>query len=458
VEKGGLRVVTTLDLKLQEQAQKIVSSYAPSLKQLNVNNAATLITDPKTGEILSMIGSFDYFDTSNNGNFNIATAFRQPGSSIKVVNYAAALKTPYFTAASILDDSPITYKTAGQIPYSPVNYDGAYHGKVTFRTALASSYNIPAVKMMALNTVETMVASASAFGITTFKDPSMYGLSLTLGGGEVTMLDMAKAFGVFANSGERKDLVSILKVEDKNGKVLTEFKDANFVTEINKPLAYPSSLLMGGTKVLSPQTAYLISHILLDNNARQPMFGASSFLVVPGRTVSVKTGTTNDKRDNWTIGYTPNFLTVVWVGNNDNSPMHPYLTSGVTGAAPIWHKIMKEVLKNQTDLWPKQPEGIVGASICPLSGKAPPSPDSSSQDKGCLGNPRFEYFLKDTVPKEPEVLKRQVAIDKATGKLALPTQKDNIEMQEKNVVEDPFGLYCLNCPHDKNDPLEIVKY
>jgi membrane carboxypeptidase/penicillin-binding protein len=302
-----------------------------------------------------------------------------------------------------------------------------------------------------------MIASASAYGISTFKNPSNYGLSLTLGGGEVTMLDMAKAFAVFANSGISKDLVSILKVEDNSGKVLEEYKDQNLIPDVRVSLSYPSSILISGKKVLSSETSYLIDHILLDNNARSQMFGTSSYLTVPNHAVSVKTGTTDDKRDNWTIGFTPNFLTVVWVGNNDNKPMNPYLTSGVTGAAPIWNKIMKEVLKNQPDLWPKQPADIVGANVCPLSGKIPPSPDSGSQDKGCLGNPRYEYFIKGTVPTEVENLKQAVAVDKNNQKMAAPGQTDNIETKEHQVVSDMFGSYCLDCNHEGGDPPTQIK-
>jgi membrane carboxypeptidase/penicillin-binding protein len=169
----------------------------------------------------------------------------------------------------------------------------------------------------------------------------------------------------------------------------------------------------------------------------------------------VKTGTTDDKRDNWTIGYTSNFLTAVWVGNNDNSPMHPTLTSGVTGAAPIWNRIMKEVLAKQPDLWPKQPPGIVGAQICSLSGKAPPNSDPNSQDKGCPT--RYEYFIQGTIPKEPEVLKQAITIDKGTNKPASANQTENVENQEKQVVKDMFGTYCIDCSHGGGDPVTVVK-
>lgn len=454
VEQGGLKVTTTLDWKLQETAQDIVATEVAKLKDLKVGNAAVVVTRPSTGEILSMIGSKDYFATDS-GNFNVTTSLRQPGSSIKPLNYAVGLETKKVTAATVFLDTPTCFAVAGQKSYCPVNYDGKFHGPQQLRFALGNSFNIPAVKMMAANGVETVIASASAFGISSFKDPSRYGLSLTLGGGEVSMVDMAKAFGVFANGGIRRDLTSILKVEDKNGKVLEEFKDPNFVKDITTPLTYPSSLMIAGPRVLSDETSFLISHILLDNNARSQMFGESSLLVIPNHAVSVKTGTTDDKRDNWTIGFTPNFLNVVWVGNNDNTPMNPYLTSGVTGAAPIWNKIMREVLKNQPDTWPKQPAGIVGAQICSLSGKAAPNADPNAQDKGC--GLRYEYFRQDTLPKDPETLKQNIAIDKSTNKMATANQTENVEMQEHQIVSDMFGSYCLDCSHDGGDPVTNIK-
>ncbi|OGG00957.1 hypothetical protein A2153_02570 [Candidatus Gottesmanbacteria bacterium RBG_16_38_7b] len=454
VAQGGLKVTTTLDLTLQELAQQAVASEVADLKNLKVTNGAAVVTRPPTGEILAMVGSKDYFATES-GNFNVTTSHRQPGSAIKPLNYAVGLETKKVTPATLFLDTPTCFHVAGQRPYCPVNYDGKFHGPQQLRFALGNSFNIPAVKMMAINGVETVIASASAYGISTFKDPSKYGLSLTLGGGEVTMLDMARAFGVFGNSGIKKDLTSILKIENSRGKILEEFDDPNFKVDIKKEINYPSSLLIPGERVMSSETAFLISHILLDNNARSQMFGPTSLLYIPNKGVSVKTGTTDDKRDNWTIGYTPNFLAAVWVGNNDNSPMHPYLTSGVTGAAPIWNKIMKELLKNQPDLWPKQPSGIVGAHICSMSGKTPPNSDEGAPDRGCAT--RYEYFIAGTVPREPEVLKKTVVIDKTINKLANSQQTENIEQQEKQVVSDAFGDYCLDCTHEGGEPVTNVR-
>lgn len=454
VERGGLKVTTTLDIGLQEMAQQIVASEVADLAKLKVANGAAVVIRPPTGEILAMIGSKDYF-ASDSGNFNVTTSERQPGSAIKPLNYAVGLETKKVTAATTFLDTPTCFNVSGQKAYCPVNYDGKFHGPQQLRFSLGNSFNIPAVKMMALNSVETVIASSSAYGISTFKDPSRYGLSLTLGGGEVTMLDIAKAFAIFANTGIKKDLTSVLKIEDNNGRVLKEFKDPNYTTDINKELTYPSSLLIPGERVLSAESAFLISHILLDNNARSQMFGAQSMLVVPKKAVSVKTGTTDDKRDNWTIGYTPNFLTAVWVGNNDNTPMNPYLASGITGAAPIWNKIMTKILEKQPDLWPKQPEGIIGAQVCSVSGNTPPNSDANASDRGC--GTRYEYFIKGTIPKDAEVLKRSVAIDKTTNKLALPNQTENVEQQEKQVVSDMFGMYCLDCNHEGDDPVTNVR-
>ncbi|KKP73788.1 MAG: Penicillin-binding protein [Candidatus Roizmanbacteria bacterium GW2011_GWA2_35_19] len=340
VEVGGLKVTTTLDLDIQEAAEKTLKEELEKVEDLNISNGAVLVTRPPTGEILAMIGSVDYFATGS-GAFNVVTAERQPGSSIKPINYAIGIDRKLVTAATVFIDSPTCFSASGQPKgYCPVNYDGKFHGPQALRFSLGNSFNIPAVKMLAFNGVKEFVASSSAFGITSFKDPKNYGLALTLGGGEVKMTEMAQAFSSFANRGKVKKLTEILKVEDKLGKILYKFSDPNYVKDIKKPMTAPSSLSISGKNAISPETAFIISHILLDDNARSQSFGTGSYLSVSGHAVSVKTGTTDDKRDNWTIGYTPNFLTAVWVGNNDNSPMNPWLTSGVSGAAPIWNKVI----------------------------------------------------------------------------------------------------------------------
>ncbi len=338
--QGGLRIITSLDITVQEKTEDIVRSQIESLAALNVGNGAAIITNPKTGEILAMVGSKDYFDVAKEGNVNIATSLQQPGSAIKVVNYAAALEKG-FTAASILDDSPITYSSPGSPPYAPVNYDGRFHGFVPLRYALGNSYNIPAVKTLAKIGVKSMMDKGKLMGIHSWQDESRYGLSLTLGGGEVTMLEMASVFGTLANRGVKQDLLPILEVSDYTGKIF----------ERNHPKR--------GIQAVAPEVAWIMSNMLSDNHARTNAFGPNSSLVITGKTVSVKTGTSNEKRDNWTIGYTPSYVTTVWVGNNDNSPMNPLLTSGVTGAAPIWHDIMTDILKDKLDEVPIRPDNII---------------------------------------------------------------------------------------------------
>ncbi len=446
VEEGGLRVTTTLDLDIQEEAEKILKEEIEKVKNLNVSNGAVLVTRPPTGEILSMVGSVDYF-ASQSGAFNVTTALRQPGSAIKPINYAIGIERKLVNAASVFLDVPTCFIAAGQpTSYCPVNYDGQFHGPVQLRFALGNSYNIPAVKMLALNGVENFIASASAFGITTFKDPKNYGLSLTLGGGEVTMLEMAQAFSAFANRGISKSLVAILKIEDKNGKVLYEYKDPNVVKDVKKPIKMPNFFAISGKKAISQETAFIISHILLDNNARSAAFGSQSYLVIPNKAVSVKTGTTDDKKDNWTIGYTPNFLTAVWVGNNDNKPMHPWLTSGVTGAAPIWNRVMTYVLKNQPDLWPIKPSTVIGKQVCWDSGSLMTKKEDNSES--CPS--RFEYFIQGTENLNQPITKEIVPVTK-DDKLAPPNWPE-IEMKEKTIIKDMFGIYCLDCNHDKEIP------
>ena len=356
VEKGGLYVTTSLDLKTQDMAQNIVQSEVAKDAYLNLTNGATVVTNPKNGDILAMVGSKDYSDATS-GNFNVATALRQPGSSIKVVTYSAALSNG-FTAATILDDSPITFTFPNSPSYSPVNYDGKFHGKMSLRIALANSINIPAIKTLSKVGLLNMMTLAKQMGITTWKDPSNYGLAITLGAADVKMIDMATVYGVLANGGTRVDLNPILKVTDSLGNVLEQKKESNITK----------------TKVLDPGVAFIVSDILADNGARSMEFGSNSPLNIPNQYVSVKTGTSDSKRDNWTIGYTPNFVVTTWVGNNDNTPMSQDLASGITGAAPIWHGIMSSLLSNSSTARKATPSDVI--------------------QKDCIG--RKEYFIKGT--------------------------------------------------------------
>jgi penicillin-binding protein 1C len=439
VEQGGLRVTTTLDLDLQEFAQDAVATEVAKLKKQKVGNGAAIVTHPATGEILALVGSKDYFAKDEDGKVNVILAKRQPGSSIKPINYALALRDGKITAATALADVPTCFKVLGQPDYCPVDYDRTFHGLVQTRFALGNSYNVPAVRVLALNNLENFVPFANSMGLTTLTNPDNYGLSLTLGGGEVRPYDMAEAFGVFANEGIRQPLISILKVTDWKGKIYEEVE--------------PEEVELTGDKVLEADVTYIISHILLDNNARTQAFGEGSYLNVSGHPeVSVKTGTTNDRRDNWTVGYTKYAVVVTWVGNNNNNPMGGAV-SGVSGASPIWNKIMKEVLnkaekgayskEDDGHAWPGQPEGVIGKNICNVTGLLP------SGDEGNPGcTTRFEYFLRDYLPSQQIEERTDLQIDKTTGQEAGPnTPPEQIETQNHPIYRDPLGtIYCLDCP------------
>lgn len=344
VEKGGLSVTTSLDLPTQEMAEQVVKEQVAGLKGLDVSNGDALVLDPKTGEVLAMVGSADYFNSSNDGQVNVTLRLRQPGSSIKVVNYAYALSHGY-TPATIINDSPITYVTPGSPPYTPVNYDGQFRGNITLRSALAQSRNIPAIKVLASYGVSNMVQEGRDLGITTWDDPSQYGLSLTLGGGAVTALDLAKVYSTLADAGKRPDIMPILEVRDYKGQIL----------ERDTPKT---------TQILDPRVTFLLTSILSDNGSRSPEFGLNSYLVVKNHPeVAVKTGTSNDLRDNWTVGYNQNYLVLTWVGNNNNSPMSR-IASGITGAAPIWNKIISGVLATSPSIDWTVPQGVVKVN-CP---------------------------------------------------------------------------------------------
>ena len=437
VEQGGLRVTTTLDLELQEFAEEQVASEVGKLKKQNVGNGIALVTRPKSGEILAMVGSKDYFAEDEDGKVNVIFSLRQPGSSIKPLNYALAIENKIITASTPLADIPTCFIISGQPPYCPKNYDNTFHGIQQVRFALGNSLNIPAVRVLALNGIENFIDFAKKMGITTFEDPSRYGLSLTLGGGEVRPYDMAIAFGVFANQGIKVPLNPILKVEDWKGKVYEETKPDE----------------VEGERVLSAETAFIISNILSDNGARSLAFGPSSLLNVKGHPeVSVKTGTTNDRRDNWTVGYTTHILALSWVGNNNNQEMSGAV-SGVSGASPIWNQIIKYALEkaekgeyNKNDsghgIQPK-PDGVIGTNVCIDSGNK--AADDTGNPLSCPT--RFEYFLKDKVGAGIDMGQKDIAIDKTTGALAdKKTPPENIEMQNKLVLIDPLGTaYCFDC-------------
>ncbi len=323
VEKGGLKVITTIDWELQQDAEEIAKKWALKNEvQYNAENAAIVATDPNTGQILTMVGSRDYFDENIDGNYNIATANRQPGSSIKPIIYAEAFNKGY-RPETVVFDLPTEFSTtcySGGSCYSPQNYDEKFRGPISLRNALAQSLNVPAVKTLYLAGLEDSLSLAKQMGLETLTNAKQYGLTLVLGGGEVRPVDMAGAYGVFAADGVKHPTTGILKVEDKKGKVLEEFETKEF-------------------RVIPEQTARLISSVLSDNEARTPAFGSNSPLYFSGIDVAAKTGTTNDYRDTWIVGYTPNISVVAWAGNNDNSSMSKQVAGYIV--APMWNEFMQ---------------------------------------------------------------------------------------------------------------------
>lgn len=392
VENGNLTVETTLDYKVQKTAEEVVFDEIEKLEKFDVSNGAAVVMDPASGAILAMVGSKNYFDLENDGNFNAATALRQPGSATKPIMYATAFEKGYTPATLIMDlRTEFPTNVPGQKDYKPENYDGKYRGPMQLRFALGNSENVPAVKMLARVGIKPVMQKAYDMGIENWKptDKNLenVGLSLVLGGREASLLQIVNAFSVFANKGVRYEPFSITRVKDRSGKTIFEHKESR------------------GAKIISEEVAFLISHILLDNNARTEVFGTNSFLRIAGKTVSVKTGTTDSKRDNWAIGYTPSIVVGAWVGNNDNTPMNPKIASGVTGATPIWRNITINVLKGKKDQEPEIPAGIVTAQVDSFSGGTPRD-----------GQPtRSEYFIKGTEPTTNAVIYKKVKLSKHQG-------------------------------------------
>lgn len=419
VEQGGLRVTTTLDYKLQEEVQKIVKVEIEKLEKFKVGNGAAVVLNPKNGEILAMVGSKDYFAKDYDGNVNVTLSLRQPGSATKPITYSAALQKGYNTSTVIMDAKTEFPGGEGKPPYIPVNYDGNLHGPVQIRYALGNSYNIPAVKMLALVGVEKVMDLGFRMGLSTWEptreNVDSVGLSLTLGGREVRLLDLTSTFGVLANEGTKQEPISILKVTDSNEKILFEH--------------HPSD----GIKILDEGIAFIITDILSDNGARTAAFGANSVLNVPGKRVAAKTGTTDQKRDNWTLGYTAGSeprAVGVWVGNNDNSEMNPAIASGVTGASPIWQKIMIASIKDLPSDGARVPDNVTYQDIDGLMG-------GLTKD----GSPtRKEYFIRGTEPKSfSDSYQRRKVCRNNPHRLA----NDGEESDEKDVVllkeDDPTG-------------------
>lgn len=332
LEQGGLKVTTTLDYELQAKAEEITKQYAESnTKNFNGSNAAFIAINPKTGGILTMVGSRNYFDTKINGQFNVTLAHRQPGSTFKPFVYAEAFIKGY-TPDTVLFDVPTQFSVKCRVDdmtsdngcYSPGNYDDQFRGPMTLRDSLAQSINVPSVKALYLAGIKDSINLAENMGVTNLGDSNKYGLTLVLGGGEVSLIDMTSAYGVFATEGLRNPYTAIVKVEDKNGKILEEAS------------VRPS-------QVLDPEVARKISDILNDNIARAPLYGSNSVIYFPGKDVAVKTGTTNNYKDAWIIGYTPDIVVGTWAGNNDNTPMAKKVSGLIV--APMWRAFMDEVLK-----------------------------------------------------------------------------------------------------------------
>jgi membrane peptidoglycan carboxypeptidase len=454
VYRGGLRVYTTLDLNLQEQAQCVArtqvrslsgedeatviqealdqgctaAQFLPPLREYDVgrdhdvSNASVVVIRPPTGEILAMVGSLDYWDESIDGQFNVAVdgPGRQPGSSFKPFTYLTLLSQGD-NAAHMFLDVRTAFEQATGTPYVPENYDRKYHGPQRMRLALARSYNIPAVAALQLAGVDNVIRTAHRMGINTLnRGLDYYGLSLTLGGGEVHPIDMAYAFSVFANGGkmygepvpedERRDgfrelnPVAVLRVEDRSGKVLYEYTQ-------------PES-----REILPPQLAYLMNSILSDRQSRWAGMGMNNALELDDeRPAAAKTGTTNDYRDAWTVGYTPQIATAVWVGNSDNSEMESL--PGLRGAGPIWNAIMEYALQDKEAVPFHRPDGLVERAVCAVSGKLPTANCPTVN----------ELFIPGTEPTESCDIHQVYPINRETGRLC--TAHTPAEMCEQRVFE-----------------------
>jgi len=480
VYRGGLRVYTTLDLDLQDQAQCVArahvrrlsgedqaaviqeaidngcaaAQYLPPMKQSwagtdhNVNNASVVVMRPSTGEILAMVGSLDYWDDTIDGQFNVAIdgQGRQPGSSFKPFTYLTMLAQGHNTAHMFLDVRRAFQQDTG-FPYVPENYDREYHGPQRMRLALARSYNIPAVEAMEIAGVDNVIRTAHRMGINTLdKGLDYYGLSLTLGGGEVHLLDMVFAFSVFANGGmqygapvpedqlrpgyRELDPVSILRVEDRDGNTIYEYSQ-------------PES-----REIVSPQLSYLMTSMLSDRQARWAEFGTPNALEMSNdRPAAAKTGTTNNYKDAWTIGYTPQLVTGVWVGNTDNSDMK--YVSGLSGASPIWRAVMEYALQDEDIVPFARPEGLIEMPVCALSGKLPNG----------LCPTVNELFIPGTEPKEQDTIYQSFRVNKETGRLCtVYTPPELCEEKVFEVYPPEAADWIASLPEDKRPAIPPTEY
>ncbi|OQA53117.1 MAG: Penicillin-binding protein 1F [candidate division WS2 bacterium ADurb.Bin280] len=383
VNSGGLKVTTTLDGEKQRAAEEAIAKNEAKFTRYGATNAALVSTDVKTGEILAMIGGKDYFDIEHGGNVNVTDSARQPGSSFKPIVYATAFKQQRFSPSFTIYDVATDFNG-----YQPKNYDGSSHGALSIRQSLANSLNIPAVKTLALVGVNEALKTAKDLGITTLNEPERYGLALTLGGGEVKPIEMAGAFGAFANSGVYHQPVSILKIEDSQGKVLYEYKE-----ESNR------------SQAIDPQIAYQISDILDDDGARSMIFGFNNALNFGKYHVAAKTGTTNEFHDAWTVGYSPKIATAVWVGNNDNAKMKNGADGSVV-AAPIFHSYMEKFLDDSEFA---RPDGIKELTVEKYSNKLPTQYSKTTVK---------DIFASWQIPTEKDDINVMLRVNRINGKLA----------------------------------------
>ncbi len=411
LRRDGLRVITTLDLDLQTEAERIVRQQVETNeKKYNMHNGSLVAVDPKNGQILAMVGSRDYFNEENDGAVNIALRPLQPGSSFKPYVYAAAFKKGMSPATMIMDVKT-NFGEFGGKEYTPSNYDGKDYGPVSIRKALQGSLNVPAVKTLILTGIEDAIDTAESMGITTLKDRSRFGPSIVLGGAEVKLLEHTAAYGIFATGGVKHDTIAILKIEDKSGNVLKEYAES------------------AGREVLDPQIAYQITNVLSDDPARHFIFGINNKLHLPGRPVAAKTGTTQEYRDAWTVGYTPSIAVGVWMGNNDHSPM----TGGASGslvAAAVWNEFIKKALEGKPVEEFVRPEGITEIAVDSLSGKLPTqfSPETKT-----------EIFASFNVPQQYDDAHISATVN---GQTQIYTVLHS-EQPQNAAWEDPVILWAL---------------
>jgi 1A family penicillin-binding protein len=407
-QEPGVRVQTTLDPRIQTIAEEELAKQVDALASKHVGSGAVVVISVKTGEVLAMVGSKDFNDEAIDGQVNVALRPRQPGSAIKPLTYLAAFERGW-TPSTLIMDVPVQYPDGPGGIYKPVNYDGKFHGPVLLRSALANSYNIPALKALEVVGIPGLKDMARRLGITTLTRND-YGLSLTLGGGEVTLLELTGAYQTMANGGLRVPPVIVLGITDSLGRVVSEY--------------HPPE----GTRVLREEHAYLMTSILCDNQARTPAFGPNSALKL-SRPAAVKTGTTNDFHDDWTIGYTPDIVVGVWVGNPDNTPMQE--VSGATGAGPVWHNIMERALEGAPVRDFIRPSTIIEMEICADSGTLP-SPLCPRR--------ATEIFAQDQPPFGPEYdIHQMVKIDISTNSIATDYCPPNLVEERYFQVYPPEG-------------------